>query len=109
MDSDEDNEMVKRFRESDIGERADKGPKWDGKQTSFTSYWYDMKTYLKLQKLGETVDGSNRDLKDSGESLERARYERLSVKLWWYLMRSISHVTPEGESLRLQIRDDFDG
>ena len=37
MDSDEDNEMVKRFRESDIGERADKGPKWDGKQTSFTT------------------------------------------------------------------------
>ena len=100
--------MVKRFRESDLGERGDKGPKWDGKQKTFTSYWYDMKTYLKLQKLGETVDGSNRDLKDSDKPLERAQYERLNVKLWWYIMRSISNVTPEGESLRLLIRDDFE-
>ena len=50
MDSDEDNEMVKRFRESDIGEHGDKGPKSDGKQKTFTSYWYDMKTYKKLRR-----------------------------------------------------------
>ena len=35
MDSDEENDMVKRFRESDIGLKGDKGPKYDGKQASW--------------------------------------------------------------------------
>ena len=34
MDSEEENEMVERFRESEIGMKGDKGPKYDGKQTS---------------------------------------------------------------------------
>ena len=37
MDSDTENDMVERFRESDIGLKGDKGPKYDGKQTSWAA------------------------------------------------------------------------
>ena len=68
MDSEEENEMVKRFRESDIGLKGDKGPKYDGKQTSWTAFWYDMKPYLELCKLGETIDGDDRGEKESTDT-----------------------------------------
>ena len=52
--------MVKRFRESDIGLKGDKGPKWDGRPTTWSAFWYGMKVYLALQKLKETVAGTDR-------------------------------------------------
>ena len=82
MDSDEENDMVERFRESDIGLKGDKGPKYDGKQTSWAAFWYEMKPYLELCKLGETVDGDDRDEKDSLESKVRNGYKRRNLKLW---------------------------
>ena len=85
--------MVKRFRESDIGLKGDKGPKWDGRPASWSAFWYAMKVYLALQKLKETVAGTDRDQKDSDDPLVRAGYERRSVKLWWYMMRAISDRT----------------
>ena len=38
MDSEEENDMVERFRESDIiGLKGDKGPKYDGNRVSFVA------------------------------------------------------------------------
>ena len=107
MDSEEENDMVERFRESDIGLKGDKGPKYDGKQTSWTAFWYEMKPYLELCKLGETVDGDDRDEKDSLESKVRNGYKRRNLKLWRYLTRAISDKTSEGAALRMKIRADF--
>ena len=107
MDSDEENDMVKRFNESELGMKADKGPGWSGQQTSWTAFWYDMYPFLKLCDLGSTVDGSDRHEKDDEDAKKRKRYERRSLKLWRYMYRAISDKTSEGKALRMKIKDDF--
>ena len=101
MDSEEENDMVERFRESEIGMKGDKGPKYDGKQTSWAAFWYEMKPYLELCKLEQTIEGDDRDEKDSTDNKVRIVYKRRNLKLWRYLTRAISDQTSEGASLRL--------
>ena len=76
MDSDEENEMVKRFDGSGLGLKGDKGPQWDGQQTTWTAFWYNMCPYLKLCKLGATISGNDRDEKEHADAGTRAGYER---------------------------------
>ena len=107
MDSDEENDMVKRFNGSDLGMKVDKGPNWDGRQTSFTAFWYDMAPYLKLCKLGDTIDGNDRHEKDDPDAGTRAAYDRRNLKAWRYMYRAISDKTSEGRTLRMKIKDNF--
>ena len=60
MDSDEENEMVERFRGADLGLKGDKGPTWDGRKKTFAAFWYKMHVFLKLcngGQLSATIDG----------------------------------------------------
>ena len=107
MDSDEENEMVKRFDGSGLGLKGDKGPQWDGQQTTWTAFWYDMCPYLKLCKLGATISGNDRDEKEHADAGTRAGYERRNLQLWRYMYRAISERTSEGKALRMKIKDDF--
>ena len=87
--------------------KTDKPPTWDGKKTSYTAWWYLMYPFLLLCRLGPTLRGSNRGLKDSKDDSERTTYEMLNLYLWRLLVRSISNDTAAGQALHLQIQDDF--
>ena len=73
--------------------KTDKPPTWDGKKTSYTGWWYLMYPFLLLCRLGPTLRGSNRGLKDSKDDSERTTYEMLNLYLWRLLVRSILNDT----------------
>ena len=47
--------------------RTDRGPSWDGKKTTYATWWYEMYAFLLLCKLGPTLSGANRDEKKSAD------------------------------------------
>ena len=84
-----------------------KPPTWSGEKHTFATFWYDMTAYLTLMELWGTVCGSDVAAKASTAEEERLAYRQRSMLAFRVLLTAISDAKPEGQALKLQIRDEF--
>ena len=110
MESDDENEMVERFRGASLSLRNDKGPVWDGRRRTWRAFWYDMYVFLKCcndGKLVKTVDGEDREDRLAADETVRNAYARRNLLVWRYMIRSIDKQCRTAKAVRLMIIDDF--
>ena len=110
MESDDENEMVERFRGASLSLRNDKGPVWDGRRGTWSAFWYDMYVFLKCcndGKLVKTVDGADREDRLAADETVRNAYARRNLLVWRYMIRSIDKHCRTSKAVRLMIIDDF--